>query len=152
MTAAQEFATQNSPSIIDWPLTASTATATGPKDLRAAHSKTPYQPHHGYEQEYLNRQRLITTLICLAFALFSDVVATTLYVLVGLQEGKAEWLFRSWIVVSAGSTVMLAFLAVTFWRNYVRARRSEDPDFGKGTPLKAIGRKGEFRVLSCCAV
>ena len=148
MTAAQEFATQNSPSIIDWPLTASTATATEPKPVRVTHSKTPYQQHHGYEQEYLNRQRLITTLICVAFALFSDVVATTLYVLVGVQEGKAEWLFRAWIVVSAGATVMLACLAVTFWRNYVRTRRSEEIDCDKGTPLKAIGRKGEFRVLA----
>jgi hypothetical protein len=149
MAVAHFHAAQDSTEIIDWPLTASTATATEPKEGRATHPKTPYQTHNGYEQEYLNRQRLITTLICLAFALFSDVVAITLYVLVGVQEHRAEWLFRAWIVVSAGATVMLGCLAATFWRNDVRARRVEGCDCDKGTPLKAIGRKGKVRVLAC---
>ena len=141
-------ATHNS--IIDWPFTTSTPTAPEPKDLRATHPKAPYQPHNGYEQERLNRKRLITTLICLAIALLSDIVAITLYALVGEKEHRGEWLFRTWVVVSVGVGVMLALLAVAFWRNYVKARRSEDNDCDKSTPLKAIGRKGKLRVLACC--
>ena len=139
-------------SIIDWPFTTSTATAPEPTDLRATLPKTPYPPHNGYEQERLNRKRLITTLICLAIALLSDIVAITLYALVGEKEHRAEWLFRTWVVVSVGVSVMLALLAVSFWRNYVRVRRSDQSDCDKGTPLKAIGRKGELRVLACCRV
>lgn len=89
---------------------------------------------------------MIVALIGLAVALFSCVVSITLYVLVGLREHEADWLFRAWIVVSVGLAVFLGMLAASYWVNYKNAKKSPGGKEGrggreKGTPLKALGRK-----------
>ena len=143
----------NSEDIINWPFTDPTSpTKEAVTAVKAVQPRTPYQPHHGYiqaAQKYAIRKRLTVYVVSLAVAVFSDIVSITLYILVGLHEHEYAWLFRAWLVVSAGLTVLFALLAASFWFNYRRAKRLEGSDQGeKDTPLKALGRKGLFDSFS----
>jgi hypothetical protein len=142
----------NSEDIINWPFVDATSPTKETDTAKAVQPNTPYRPHNNYTQDaqkYTIRKRLRIYLVSLGISVFSDIVSITLYILEGLQQHEYAWIFRTWVVVSAGLTVLFGLLAASFWINYRGMKKLEGGDHGEtDTPLKALGRKGLFESFS----